>query len=157
MALWENCSKFVRDTQNNLQITKELTTENTEFKTVTNLINSCLGLVVLPYELNRTDQLQNTQIKFSPQEEAYGTIYLLKRNQNKFPTLFEDVHYHMRNSICHGKILLVRENDEIKEIHFHDYSRPRKKGDPWKENFHMKLTPEQLIKFMEFVSANCGL
>lgn len=95
---------FVERTLHNLEwIDKHIKNEDTTFYETTNLINQCLGLILLP------KQFFNSIKSKMPQELShYGVdervVILIKDNK---PKTLNHVLHHLRNGIAHGHIQQV--------------------------------------------------
>ena len=106
---------------------------------VTNLINNCLGLIVIPKELN----LESLPIyKFAEEDHTFG---INKKNIEKL----DDSNYsllnvlrHIRNGLSHGLIDQRTENGDITAIRIWDRENKQSPG-----NFSITLTIDELKKF----------
>lgn len=118
---------FVERTLSNIEwIEKQNSIDNEnrnalDFYEVTNFINQCLGLIILPSQFSDKIFLKNF-----PQELSYygvGDHIVNKIKDNKQKTL-SNVMRHIRNGIAHGHIQQHSDNDnDITDIRILDANR----------------------------------
>ena len=159
--------EFADRTTENLQII-ESSGEKHDRKEITQLINSFLGLLVVPSERykesrDEKEKEENTLKSFSPEmyERIARLITQLKGNQKlyngyedatKYPVC-EFIH-HLRNAVCHsGNNTLIftpiEEYKEIETVIFYD-TCPTKRG--MKYEFCAELTVAQIRRLIVEIS-----
>ena len=113
---------------------------------VTNLINSCLGLIIIPKQL----LIQNLPAyKFTDEDKRYGISkqnikYEVKSNFN-----LQNVLRHIRNGLAHGGIEQRSVKGEIIGVRIFD-----KYNQESPENFSIELTIDELKQFALILSDN---
>lgn len=104
---------------------------------VTNLINLCLGLIIMPDQFRENKLVDINKLETG----QYGQLLTntLVRNKDKGNSVL----HHMRNAIAHGRIIQTKadKNGEIEELEFKDRISSNKC------NFSMRMTIEQLKLF----------
>ena len=128
------------DTKNSIDKTNK---DSTIFYEFTNLINQCLGLIILVKELS-----DDSFVKSLPQAiEHYGLRKTDIDGLADNDLILLNVLTHLRNSIAHGHIQQSDDgNDEITEVVFWD-------AKPWelkKENKDMTIDNAEVKIFLTF-------
>jgi hypothetical protein len=107
------CHDFIERTEENLRIIEAQKGEGSGFE-VTQLINSLLGLIVLPKESNlfrETDNLENLQNS--------GWSLPTRLGGKKIPDNLEQLVKHLRNGIAHWNIVFTaNKNNQISKVRF---------------------------------------
>lgn len=142
MSAWQDFPRdFLRRTMANVENYKG------EYE-VTNLINNCLGLIVIP-----NDHLVDTLPKytFNPNDTRFG---ITKRNilfQHDRNYKLGNIVRHVRNGLSHGLIEQRSQNGEIVGLRIYDRKDKRSP-----ENFSLELSIDELKRF-SFALANAFL
>jgi hypothetical protein len=116
---------FIRRTRRNLELTEEWRREHNGagFSEVTHLINSLLGLVVLPKE-RVLNQLR--QVHVAPTGiPAWSVYFRLEPVEGKLPTELRPFLQRLRNSVAHLSLEFVSNGAEISGVGFVQRSRDR--------------------------------
>ena len=112
---------------------------------VTNLINCCLGLIILPKQNLNNDEL--SKYVFDNKDNSFGitksNIYL--EENSKFD--LSNVLRHIRNGIAHGRIDQKTQNGEIVGLRIHD-----KQKESANNNFVIEFSIEEFKIFAVKVS-----
>lgn len=159
--------QFADRTSENLRIIDSFS-HDPESNEVTQLINSFLGLLVVPSERYKEsneekEREENTLKRNSP--EGYKNIKNMTIQLKEQKKLFNDYGYakkypvcdfihHLRNAVCHSgnKTLIftpIEENKEIQTVIFYDtYTNPYGK----KYEFCVELTIEQIRNLISEIS-----
>lgn len=105
----------------------------------TQLVNSLLGLLVIPQE-RECDRICNN---FVSQKTCEGLKACIERNDYNNECDFTNILRHMRNAIAHGQVEIGATNGEISSILFIDKNHNNCR------QFHIRLTCSQLRDFIE--------
>lgn len=103
------------DTKNSIDKTNK---DSTIFYEFTNLINQCLGLILLPSQFSN-----DAFLKCFPQElKIYEVDYsIVKKLKSDEPKILSNVLRHIRNGIAHGHIQQVIDgSDDITDVKIWD-------------------------------------
>jgi hypothetical protein len=124
---------FLQRTQKNLESYKG------QYE-VTNLINNCLGLIIIPKQLLRANI---SEYEFTLTDRTYGISrknIKLERNNNY---TLSNIIRHIRNGIAHGRIEQVSEDSHIYDV---DYSYDKLKMIKSRVSKLVKLDKGKTIK-----------
>ncbi|MBI4548731.1 MAG: hypothetical protein HY707_12165 [Ignavibacteriae bacterium] len=106
---------------------------------VTNIINNCLGLIIIPKE-HLIDGLPEYFF------DGHDTSYTIRRSNIKFESSsdysLKNIVRHMRNGLAHGRIEQRTADGKIAGLRIFDQPT---KDTP--ENFSLELTIDELIDF----------
>jgi len=105
---------------------------------VTNLINNCLGLIIIPKEILRNNI---PEYEFDNNDTSYG-ITRSNITQSDDGYSLSQVLRHIRNGLAHGRIQQKVNGDIISGLRIHD-----KLNDNFPENFSIKLTVDEFKSF----------
>ncbi len=135
--------QYIDRTLENLLYIEESQVSNYE---VTQLINSFIGLLILPNE-EQYVKIENSDL--SPATLSYiqcNTTLCLDKNMQKEDKSLQNIVRHLRNSVCHFKIKFCGSN-EIEAIRFRDFSKDKiaKKST---KNFEAKIDVNSLRNFV---------
>ena len=105
---------------------------------ITNLINNCLGLIIIPKQ-----RLANNipQYEFDNNDKSYG-ITRSNITQSDDGYSLSQVLRHIRNGLAHGRIQQKLSGDKISDLKIHD-----KFNDSSPENFSVEFTVEEFKCF----------
>ena len=103
---------------------------------VTNLINNCLGLIVIP-----NDHLIDTlpDYTFDPDDNSFGITKDNIRYEHKKDYKLRNIVRHIRNGLSHGLIEQRSQNEEIAGLRIFDRLNRRSP-----ENFSLELSIHEL-------------
>ena len=130
---------FIYNTCENLECLTDIKHKGEAYDYTTNLINSCLGLIVFPYAKLHSNNLMPSTTLEVDYSAKYGNISICRKglwNEKSFEIIRE----HMYNAIVHGNMIQNIEGNKIVSIRFYDYNN---------ENilvFDALITPSQLRK-----------
>ncbi len=119
--------------------TREIIDSYSGKRDVTNLINCCLGLIIIPTQKFHTD-IPATNAKDDIEDLGidHEKISILADNDYSLSTIIR----HIRNGLSHGRIEQRTENRVITGLRIHD-----KLNDSAPENFAIELTVEEFKAF----------
>ena len=106
------------DTKNSIDKTNQ---DSTIFYEFTNLINQCLGLILLPSQFSN-----DAFLKCFPQELKFYEVddSIVKKMKSDEPKILSNVLRHIRNGIAHGHIQQHSDNNnDITDIRILDANR----------------------------------
>lgn len=115
---------FARRTKSNLEEIQQLQIEEQRNGTkpkyfeVTQLINSCIGLVIFPYE-KAFDYLPDVDLK---QIKIYQEVLTLHSEKDKEPKTLKQLIKRMRNSFAHQNMCFKNHNNQIVGVHLWGYA-----------------------------------
>lgn len=147
---------FVERTKTNLKIIQEQSKHHDEGYEVTQLINSCLGLIVFVNE--DKSNFEATEISYdalveTQKEHAFSfndSTTLIKYKE--FPVTNRDTQKstleHIRHSLAHSNIGIIAKNHQIKGITL-------KNIPPWNHGdatWHIAITIEEFQKILDFLT-----
>lgn len=106
---------------------------------VTNLINNCLGLIVIPKELiiNRL-----ADYTFSDEDKKFGITKLNIKHETKENYELKNVLRHIRNGLAHGRIEQESTDNTITGLRIFDCNFKTKD-----ENFSIEFTVQEFKDF----------
>lgn len=106
---------------------------------VTNLINNCLGLIIIPKQL----LIKNlTAYEFSNNDKTYGFSKQNIKYEHESNFKLDNVLRHIRNGLSHGCIEQKSVEEQIAGIRIFD-----RYNDNSPENFSVELTIDELKEF----------
>lgn len=130
-------SDFIIRTKSNLE------NYNGEYET-TNLINNCLGLIIIPRQkLNH----KLPEYTFDDENNDYGITKTNIEFENANDFSLSNILRHIRNGLAHGRIEQSVENDKIVGLRIHD-----KSNENANENFSIIFTVDEFKEFAIKVS-----
>ena len=106
---------------------------------VTNLINNCLGLIIIPKQL-LIDILPDYE--FNELDNKYGISKANIKNERNSDFKLKNVIIHIRNGLAHGRIEQKSSNGEINGVRIFDCF-----NETSPENFSIEMTIEELKTF----------
>ncbi len=111
---------------------------------VTNLINNCLGLIIIPKQQLNENLPQYT---FNQQDKTYGITQNNITLESQSNYSLRNIIRHIRNGLAHGRIEQRTENNKIVGLRIHD-----KPNDKASENFSIEFSIEEFRVFAESIS-----
>ena len=115
---------FARRTKSNLEEIQQLQAEEQKLGSkpkyfeVTQLINSCIGLVIFPYE-KAFDYLPEVSLDQIPIYQEVLILHSVKKNE---PKTLKQLIKKMRNSFAHQNMCFKNYNNQIVGVHLWGYS-----------------------------------
>lgn len=106
---------------------------------VTNLINNCLGLIIIPKELLSENLPDYT---FTETDASYGISKTNITYEENYNFSLKNVVRHIRNGLAHGRIEQQSINGAITGVRIYDCKR-----NGLNENFAIELTIAELAAF----------
>lgn len=105
---------------------------------ITNLINNCLGLIIIPKQIFADDI---PEYEFDDNDKSYG---ITRRNITRSDHGYSLYHVlrHIRNGLAHGRIEQRVNGDQISGLRIHD-----KYNDSSPENFSIEFTVQEFKCF----------
>lgn len=154
---------FAKRTMANLKYIEDKAKSENLFE-VTQLINSMLGLIILPVEAtNRVDKITDKKIKDLMIEDYNTIVDLIQKckSENRFFSDYMDdipsmsilnLIKHIRNAVAHSgnhgiHFYPISENGQISNIIFYDFKKNQDNNQP-DEEFCIKLSVDELKKLV---------
>lgn len=141
--------EFISRTEKNLRAIEKLSREGESVYEVTQLINSLLGLLVLPKERFKTipEITQETMIK-----EGWP----LPTGENAQVSGLKQLIRYMRNAVAHLNIEFIADNNEIVGIRFKNYAtRDEGRKIPlWIGEYRLESLEKFVDMFLDHISKN---
>lgn len=151
---------FINRTLINLEYIQQAEKQGKEVYEVTQLVNSCLGLIVFLQQYG--DELI-TDADICPiflkelKESVIENTYTKDKKKDRREANFNNILYHLRNAISHGKLDFKNEEHngqmQICSIEFED----KRKKEGKTEKFIIKLSIEQIEKLAKCIIRNLRL
>lgn len=119
---------FVQRTQANLDATDKWRERHpdVEFFEVTHLVNSLLGLIVVPSEMGTIDHVAQLDGKFSHEQiPSWNVRFRLRDGEEPAPAQLRPLLAGLRNSVAHCSHTYVNEGNDITGITFESRSDDR--------------------------------
>ena len=142
-------------TRKNLEYIKsQVDSGNEEVHLVTQLVNSLLGLIVVPQEKELADRTQ--QLKLQELEEKGWPEWDITKGKAKTQTLGRLI-WRIRNATAHGRFIFSGPSDSpnLWEVILTVEDGPRpEKGKPWKATWRASIGGEALYGFCMLFSAH---
>lgn len=137
MAIGNEEIDFVLKTKENLQKNTGLREKGDSFHSITNLLNSCLGLIVYPHaRLHSTEKAPTTEVEID-YGEMYGKIQTCRKGEIWNDLSLETIREHMCNALTNGNIIENCKGNNVQSLRFYSYD-----GDTLV--FDAVMTPSQL-------------
>lgn len=147
---------FVRRTRKNLELTEQWRIEHphANFSEVTHLINSLLGLIVLPKEkvLNELQQLHVTPTGIPDWRAAFRLV----QAEEEPPTELRPFIDGLRNSVAHGSLDFETDGLEITGVTFVQKSRDKPRRILWRASFELDELRIFLEHFIAQIETACA-
>lgn len=137
MAIGNDEIDFVLKTKENLKNFTELRGKGDSFHSFTNLLNSCLGLIIYPHAHLHSDRLAPETPISIDYGAQYGNIQVCRKGEIWNDYSLENIREHMCNALMNGNIIENCLGNKVQSFRFYDY-----KGDTLV--FDAVMTPSQL-------------
>ena len=142
---------FVRRTESNLQQIEFLQAKDEKnnskhrFFEITQLINSCIGLVIFPYE-RAFDYLPDIELK---NIKIYQEVRIYHSEKETEPKKLKDLIKKMRNSFAHTNMCFKNSNNQIVGVYLWGYPGLESKSTPPDWVIYIRIdTLQQLVREM---------
>ena len=124
-------------TLENLKTFENFRKRGDKFFTISNLINSCLGLIVYPnaYLNKRIEKVPEDKI--TTNNSRYGNIRVIDYKINSRTERLKCIRQHVANALTKGNIILLGKGNTINAIRLYDYTNDEL-------TFDMAITSYQL-------------
>lgn len=136
--------EYVSRTLINLDIVKKAGSRGYE---VTQLVNSLVGLLILPKEKVFSDVCDESVSKEILTQISDKVSICKDRNEKDEEKNLKNIIRHMRNGVCHFHLDFLGNNGKIEEIKIEDYYEDKKTNRKLK-TFAVELSIELLEKFI---------
>lgn len=136
---------FAKRTKHNLELIEQHRTHGGEAYEVTQLINSCLGLLVLPQQ-SYMDSIPETSIK-----ELVEMGWVIPEVHGDYPQVenLKQLIRYMRNAIAHFNVKFISDSeDRIQTIKVWNINRGKK---TWEATLGLDELKSLLYKFIELI------
>ena len=152
---------FVRRTELNLKNLELLQAQDeehdaqTRFFEITQLINSCIGLVIFPYE-RAFDYLPNVELKNVKIYQEVRIYHSIKKTE---PKNLKDLIKKMRNSFAHTNMCFKNSNNQIVGVYLWGYPGLVSKSSPpdWVIYIRidtLKKLVQEMLKYFKKIDKN---
>jgi hypothetical protein len=137
-----NVSEFARRTLKNLQYIESALENKADVHVITQLANSMLGLVILPWERQIEAAIKNEKLADLAGQGWPG--FLL--SDNKVETLGQFVR-RLRNAMAHGEITFRSDSRRIEDVAIHLENHRKKNGVKKVVTWSADITAEEIRTF----------
>ena len=147
-----NAIGFAGRTRKNLEYVRNAFDCGEDVHVVTQLVISLLGLVVLPWERNLVEHIQEVKLReLADQDWPEWSITL-----GCCETLGELV-YHIRNAVAHGRVTFSSDSRNLAEVEIIvEDAKPGRKTPDWRAKIGGNELYSFCLRFAEYVDSTIG-